>query len=133
MPGFESLLRRMAGRPGMFVGACSLGALGHHLAGYTQALLDSGQSEAPLDGWTRWAESRLLISHSARHWTRVLLHVYGSDRAAMDALPQLYREFLAQRAELGVGGIEREHRRRFFAEYGQDWYVPPTTDTVAHI
>jgi hypothetical protein len=133
MPDFESLLQRMAERPGMFVGADSLRALSHYLDGYAHGLRDAGQPETPLDGWMRWVELRFLISHPAWHWTRILLHVYGSDRVAMATLPRLYREFRSQREELGVSGIETEHRRRFVAEYGQDWHEPPVTDTVAPI
>jgi hypothetical protein len=79
----------------------------------------------------RWVEARFFISHPAWHWTRILLHIYGSVRAALEALPQLYEEFLAQRAALGVEGIEGEHRRRLVPEHGQDWYEPPATGTTS--
>jgi hypothetical protein len=130
MPDFESLLRSIAKRPAMYVGMCSIRSVSDYLQGYDHALSDAGQSETPLAGWGRWVEGRFLISHPAWHWTRILLHVYGSDQAAIEALPQLHREFLAQREELGIDGIESQHRRRFIAEYGQDWHEPPTTETV---
>ena len=101
--------------------------------GYDHALGDVGRGELPLSGWMRWVESRFLISHPAWHWTRILLHAYGSDRAAIEALPQLHQEFLARRTIIGVEGIEDEHRRRFIAEFGQDWYEPAVTQTTAEV
>ena len=91
-----------------------------------------GLSEAPsyYGRWGRWVESRFLISHPAWHWTRILLHVHGSDRAAIEALPALYREFLSQREALGAEGIEAERLRRFSAAYGEDYYEPPATTTT---
>ncbi len=130
MPGFETLLESIAARPGMFVGKCSLRAVSDYLHGYDRALGDLGHSETPLGGWVRWVESRFLISHPAWHWTRILLHVYSSDRAAIEALPQLHREFLEQRALLGVQGIEDELERRLIAQFGEPWFEPSTTTTT---
>jgi hypothetical protein len=131
MPDFESLLRSIASRPAMYVGRCSLRAVSAYLDGYDHASGDLGQPELPLSGWGHWVESRFLISHPAWHWTRILLHAYGTDRAAIEALPQLYQEFLARRAAIGVEGIVDEHGRRFIAEYGQDWHEPAETSTTA--
>jgi len=130
MSDFRALLHSLAKRPAMYVGKCSVRAVSDYLNGYCHALGDVGHVETPLDGWVRWVESRFLISHPAWHWTRILLHVYGSDRAAIEALPQLHEEFLAQRAVLGVKGIEGEHRRRLIAKHGQDCYEPPATNTT---
>jgi hypothetical protein len=130
MPDFESLLQSIAKRPAMYVGKCSIESVSNYLQGYDHALSDAGQAETPLSGWLRWVEWRFLISHSAWHWTRILLHVYGSEQAAIEALPQLHREFLAQRAELGIDEIESQLRRRLIAEYGRDWHEPPTTETA---
>jgi hypothetical protein len=130
MREFTALLQSIAKRPAMYVGKPSIRAVSDYLHGYCHALGDVGHVETPLDGWGRWIESRFLISHSAWSWTRVLLHVYGSDLAAIEALPQLHEEFLAQRAQLGVEGIEDEHRRRFLAEHGHDGYEPSATRTT---
>jgi hypothetical protein len=130
MPNFEALLQSIAKRPAMYVGKCSIRAVSHYLEGYCHALGDAGYAETPLDGWGRWIESRFLIAHPAWHWTRILLHIYGSDLAAIEALPQLHHEFLARRATLGIEGIEHDHKRRFLAEHGQDWYEPSATRTT---
>ena len=77
----------------------------------------------------RWVEMKFLISHSAWHWTRILLHVYGSDRAALDALPDLHAEFRQFVADRGVDSIDAEHSRRFMDAYGNWWHVPEETAT----
>ena len=131
MPDYIALVNSIAKRPAMYVGRCSLRRVSAYLDGYEHALGDVGISETPLAGWGRWVELRFLISHAAWHWTRILLHAFGSDAAAIEALPGLYREFLLQREALGVEGIEAEHERRLMAEYGRDWYEPPLTGTTA--
>ena len=132
MSDFESLLQSIAERPAMYVGRCSLRAVSAYLDGYNHALGDLGRAELPLSGWGHWVESRFLISHPAWHWTRILLHVYRTDRAAIEALPQLYQEFLAHRAVVGIEGIVDGHARRFIAEYGQDWHETTETSTTAN-
>lgn len=52
-----------------------------------------------------WIELRFGISHPAWHWTSILLHVYGSDAAAIEAVPNLFAEFEAEREQGGVDGI----------------------------
>ena len=129
MPDFQALLDSIAKRPAMYVGRCSIRAVRHYLDGYCHALRDLGHTETPLDGWMRWVELRFLISHPAWAWERILLHVYGSDSAAIEALPGLHREFLADRALMGVGGIEAAQEQRLIEEYGEPWYEPPATNT----
>ena len=97
----------------MYVGTSSLRAVSFYLAGYSHAVGDLGEAEAPLDGWMRWVELRFSICHPAWHWTRILEHHFGSSPEAIKALPSLYREFLAKRAEIGLEGIESEHQRYF--------------------
>jgi hypothetical protein len=133
MQEFESLLESIAKRPEMWVGECSVRAVRNYLEGYCHASAALCDTETPLDGWGFWLESRFLISHPAWGWTRILLHAYGSDRAAIEAIPQLHREFLAQRAALGVEGIYCERTRRLIAEYGQDWGEPLVTNTTSDV
>jgi hypothetical protein len=133
MSDLDSLLRSIARRPSMYVGKCYVRAVSTYLDGYDHALGDLGRDELPLSGWGRWVESRFFISHPAWPWTRILRHVYSSDRAAIEALPQLHQEFLARRAIIGVEGIEDEHGRSFIAEYGQDWYEPAETSTTSEV
>lgn len=129
MPDFQALLQSIAKRPGMYVGRCSLRAVSHYLDGYDDALRDLGHAEAPLDGWQRWVELRFLISDPGWHWTRILVHTYETDQAAIEALPELHREFLAERAAIGVDGIEAMLDQRLMEEYGEPWHEPPTTNT----
>jgi hypothetical protein len=129
MNDFVALVDAIAKRPAMYVGKCSLHAVSVFLDGYDRAVHDVGTTTPPLSGWFRWVESRFLISHPAWHWSRILLHVYGTDQAAIEALPTLYREFLSTRAAFGVEGIEAELRLRLIAKYGRDYYEPPATHT----
>ena len=130
MPDFQALLRSIAKRPAMYVGKCSVRAVSDYLDGYCHALRDLGHTETPLDGWMRWVELRFLISHPAWHWTRIFLHIYGCDRAAIEALPELHREFLAERAVIGVDGIEAALDQRLIKVHGEPWYEPPATNTT---
>jgi hypothetical protein len=130
MSDFDSLLRSIAERPALYVGKCSIRAISAYLEGYDHALKDVGRDELPLSGWVRWVESRSLISHPAWHWTRILLHIYCDDRAAIQALTELHREFLARRAEVGVEGIEDELRRRLIAVSGEEWHESADTLTT---
>jgi hypothetical protein len=130
MQDFGAMLREIAERPALYVGRVSLRAVGHYLDGYDQALRDAGIGETPLRGWSRWVESRFLISHPAWHWTRILVHAYGNDHSAIAALPQLFDQFLIERRLVGVEGIEAELNRRLIAEYGQDWHAPTEAETT---
>jgi hypothetical protein len=112
----------------LYVGKTSLRAVSDYLAGYADAVADLGHFH-PQNGWLRWVEMKFLISHSAWHWTRILVHIYGSDRAALNALPGLHAEFRAFVAEHGTDFIDREHHRRFVAEYGETWHEPKETST----
>jgi len=132
MNTFRTLLNDITKRPGMYVGTCSVRAVSDYLYGYDHAMVDNGicgHEDSPLYGWMRWVELHFLISSSAWNWTRILLHVYGSDQAALAALPALYDEFLQLRALIGPHGIEAERERRFITEYGESWHVPEITAT----
>ncbi|WP_435016191.1 hypothetical protein TA3x_003753 [Tundrisphaera sp. TA3] len=131
MADFADMLRSIAKQPGMYVGRASIRAVSHYLDGYGHSLKDAGHAVGPLDGWMRWIERRFLISHPGWHWSRILLHAYRSDMAAIEALPGLYEEFLADRARLGVDGIEEDGNRRIIAEHGQEWFEPSETMTRA--
>ena len=130
MPDFQALLHSIAKRPAMCVGRCSIRDVGHYLDGYCHALSDQGHAETPLVGWMRWVELQFLISHPAWHWTRILLHIYGDDRAAIEALPELHRQFLAERTLIGVDGIEAALDRRLIQVHGEPWYEPAATNTT---
>ncbi len=122
------LIDAMARRPGMYVGSPSLSAIGHFLSGFTFGLVNAGRRD-PLDGWTRWIELRHGIFHPAWHWTRILLHAYGDDAAAIAALPELYRAFVQDRAKLGTDGIGRALREMLMTRYGECTHEPEETST----
>ena len=78
----------------------------------------------------RWVELRLGILHSAWHWTRILLHVYGCDELAIKALPALFREFETERGRIGIEAIFAKHEREFAGPLGiSQSRVPKSTDT----
>jgi hypothetical protein len=130
MSDFQTLLDSIAKRPALYVGNCSIRAVSNYLHGYCQAMSDLGHNEKPLVGWMRWIELRFQISSPAWHWTRILLHNYGSHRAAVEALPELHREFLAERALIGVEGFEAALDRRLIEELGGSWHEPSDTTTT---
>lgn len=125
----EQLLEAIAKKPGLYVGRLSIDAVSHYLSGYEHALSDLGAEIIPLDGWMEWVQFRFLIRSAAWGWPRILLHVYGSDEAAIKALPSLHKEFMSDRQRLGIDGIELEQKRRLIEAYGEDWHEPSETDT----
>jgi len=129
MIDFRKLLQDVCERPSMYVGRSSLVDVSHFLAGYCMGLSEAGLA-TPFDGFMRWVEMKFLIRHPGWHWTRILLHNYGSDLASLRALPSLYEEFLDDLERLGSTGISSEATRRIEEKYGQDWWEPPETDTT---
>ena len=129
MCAFETLLASISERPGMYVGQGSLRAVSVYLDGYCHALTDNGHPD-PLSGWRIWVYHKFLIWHPAWHWTRVLLHVYGSDRGALIELPSLYAEFATARDLLDADATEADLRRQLTEKYGRDWYEPEVTHTA---
>ncbi len=126
---FAGLLASVARGPDMYVGRCSLLAVAHLLDGYCLAVEHQARP-SPLDGWTHWIECGFNISHSAWHWTRILLHTCGSDAEAIAALPGLYGEFEAERGRIGVEGILARHDQKFTDRRGMPkGRVPKTTST----
>ena len=112
MDAFLTLVHRICEKPVMYVGRCSLRDVSTYLAGYDHAMEDQGSSPLPLDGWLRWVDLRFGISHPAWHWTRILLHNYGSDRCALDALPALFEDFFRERQTNGIDAILAAHRKQ---------------------
>jgi len=127
MDQFSDLLDRIAKRPAMFVGVCSLSRVANFLDGYCLAMEDLGCKTSPLHGWMDWVELRFGICHSAWHWSRILLHHHGSDHAAIEALPGLFRDFVAERDQAGLVEILAHHERAFRKTEG--YRVPSSTTT----
>jgi len=118
MNSFNNLLASIAARPAMYVGGRNINAVLTYLYGYNQALVDSGARPGPLDGFMEWVQRRYLVFHQAWGVDRILLHFYGSDRAAIGALPGLHAAFLADRAVLGIDGIIASRDQELTAAYG---------------
>lgn len=129
MKEFTAVLREMCDRPAVYVGHISIRALSHYVAGYCHAVRDAGHPD-PLEGWQSWVEKKFLISSAAWHWSRILVHEYGGDEAALGALPGLYKEFEEERSRVGVDGIEAERRRQLVERFGRAGHRPPESITT---
>jgi hypothetical protein len=128
--GLLDLIDAISKRPAMFVGSASLTAVSHYIAGYQHAVGALAAPGAPtLDGWQRWVELRFEIFHPAWHWTRILLHVFGDDTAAIAALSGLTRDYLRDRTDLGPADMEAKLRAVLLARYGRDFHEPEQTRT----
>ncbi len=102
-------------RPGMYVGTDSLRDVSIYLYGMEDGLTCSSVGEGWMKTWPRWLEGRYLVRHQAMPWTQVLCDVLGSDKAALTALPGLYREFFKDLDSLGEEGIEQRTFQQFIA------------------
>jgi hypothetical protein len=128
MSDFEMLLDRIARRPGIYVGRCSLWAVSCYLDGYCHALTDEGKDD-PQYGWSTWISLRYQIFHPAWHWTRILLHEFGSDQAALVQLPVLFKEFCEQGGPRRADEFGLGLRKKLIAQFGQECHEPETTST----
>ncbi len=104
----------------MYVGGRNIHSVLNYLRGYDHALQDLGVSPTPLAGFSPWIHGHFLIFHQAWSPGRILLHSYGSDRAAIAALPRLYEAFLVARDKPGIEGINTWRDRRLEQAYGRD-------------
>ena len=127
-----TLLESISKRPGMYISSASIESVSDYLAGYCQGQIAAGEAN-PFSGWFRWVEMRFCISHPAWHWTRILLHNYGSDQASIEALSKLYLEFKNDQERLEKRGMEDERKRRLIAKYGKEIGCPSKTSTKAPI
>jgi hypothetical protein len=127
MADFLEVLERIAARPAMYVGTTSLPRVANFIDGYCHAMWDLGCSPNPLDGWMRWVELRFGISHSGWSWTRILVHSFGTDDAAIRALPALFKEFLSEKQRIGVDALLEQHRVKFHETGG--FFAPSVTST----
>lgn len=121
---FCKIVGQIATRPGMFVGTGALRDVAIYLDAYEQGLTAHSQLAALTPGWNRWIEGQFLIFHPAWHWSRILVHVFGSDETALAALPELYQQFFADLDTLGATGIEKRTEARLVAAYGEPVHEP---------
>src|SRR5262245_38569279 len=126
---FIGLIEAISERPALFVGNCSIKRVSHYLNGYTHALRDLGYTETLLDGWREWVELKFMICSSAWHWTRILLHNYGSEESAIQVLPTLMAEYFEKLDAIGLERIQAEHDEALRNDNGITYSVPSETIT----
>jgi hypothetical protein len=129
-PDFAMLIDSIARRPAMYVGNTSLRSIGHYLAGYCHALDEAAISTTTFRGFTIWLSERFLIFHSAWHWTRILLHTYQTDEAAIEALPDLFAEYLRTKDGKSLHQLEVDRDKALVTAYGIEWGAPEDTHTT---
>lgn len=125
---FEELLESMVKRPGMYFSTNSLINFSIYLDGYCSGLVSAGKPD-PLSAWWLWVQMKFCIRHSAWHWTRILLHTFGSEQACIDKLVELYLEYKRDFERLGWQGIEDEQMRRLVERYGKEVGCPSESNT----
>ena len=123
MDAFDDLLQAICERPAMFVGDGRLRHVAMFLDGFTEALSLSG-APCPMAAWRPWIELRYGISDPAWHWTGILIHAFGSDTAALHAIPSLFSEYRKALVAVGVDEIERAHAVRFPRGVEQPRHAP---------
>lgn len=119
---FLKLLEEISKRPAMFVGEVSISSISHFLAGYLIGR-DDAKNRVMSVSWQAWIEFRFMICHPAWGWPRILLYKYGSDKEAISALPDLYKEFL-KKCPSEPEKLEELRRIKFIEKYGADCYAP---------
>lgn len=128
-PDFTALIEAIARRPALYVGTLSLRAIGNYLDGYCHALGDLGLSGNQFFGFKIWLSKKYLIFHAAWHWTRILRHVYQNDETAIQALPDLFAEYLQESKEKNLEQLENDRDEALIAAYGRAWHEPEKTQT----
>ena len=114
----------------MYVGTVSLRSVGHYFAGYCAAIEDSGIPADEFRGFIIWLSERFLISHSAWHWTRILIHTYGSDAAAIKALPDLFVEYTRTKEGKSLSELEADRDTALRSAFGRLWHEPDETHSA---
>lgn len=119
MKKFIELIDRISKRPDMFVGSGSLRDVSRYLSGYTHAYHQLKKKDF-FDAWTAWIEVKFKLSNPAWHWTRIMVHHYGNDQKACEALPKLYRQYLLDYRKIGPLGIQKKWNRIFISPEALD-------------
>ena len=119
-------------RPGLFTGQPSFLALACFLEGIAFAMSWRGGPNAG-PRWScfgLWLSHRLLIYGSYWNWSRIVLHVAGSEDAAFELLPKLYREFAEQVDQLDIVRMLEDLKCQLQSKFGHDWNSPDTRVTA---
>ena len=120
---FDEMIASISLRPGMWVGTGRLRDVAIFIEGYCSGLA-SIAGESPLAGWRDWIETRYLISHPAWHWTSILRHIYGSDSAALAALPDLFAQYKSETKGCSPDLLAERHQQAFLRAYGVGFHSP---------
>ena len=107
----------------MFVCSGCLREVATYLDGFCHGL-ESATGRNPLRGWGTWIETKYLISDPAWHWTAILRHSFGSDSAALKALPGLFASFKVETTGLSDKELDELHRAAFVESFGVDHHRP---------
>lgn len=118
---FESAIKELSTRAGMYIGEPCLLRARMYLMGYGQALSDLGKPY-PLLGWQRWIEGTFGVSHPEWGWDKILRWHYGSDQDAIRQLPELYRKFREESSK--IENLSEWSKKKLKAERGSTNYAP---------
>lgn len=77
----------------------------------------------------RWTEAKFCIFSPGWNWVRILQHVYGDDRSAISALPQLYDEFCAETQGVSSEEMWETIRTRIIEKHGDTFWCPDDSET----
>lgn len=120
---YKHLVESLCKRPLMYTTSGSFSSVVAFFDGFLTALvLDE---KIPLGLWSSWVEEKFNISSTSWGWDRILLHTYGSENSAVEALPSLFKDFVNDIEVLGEEGILQKHKNRFHS--GER--VPANTST----
>jgi len=93
---FKIMLSSLAKAPAIYVGKANIETALHFLNGYGVGLEHVGLI-SPLAGWGRWVEKIYETSDPSMSWAAILRSKHGNDKAALQALPELYERFCTER------------------------------------
>jgi hypothetical protein len=113
---FMAVVDQICKRPGMFTGTESLRGVANYLDGLDHGLaLATGEKLLRHMDWYRWLEGEYVQGLQGQQWPDFLSERFGSDKAALESLPRLYRAFFADLDSIGEAGIHDRASRRILA------------------
>ena len=117
---FMAVVDLICKRPGMFTGTESLRSVANYLDGLEHGLALANGEELPRHmAWYRWLEGEYIQGLQGQQWTEFLSERFGSDRAVLESLPRLYREFFADLDAIGEVGIHDRASQRILARQAE--------------
>jgi hypothetical protein len=101
----------LGSRPGMRVPSARLEDIATYLDGYLHALAEYGVHSGY--AWREYVACTCGISSNAWSWHRSLRHFYGSESAAIAALPALFDAYVIELGRVGANGIVERWQDQF--------------------